>query len=393
MATVNAYNVANFALTRGKRIGFLPGTYNVSTYMDTTSGGYNGAIQIDSGTSAASTYYGSSNSSGAYTRGTATITALTAGGAGGGGLNYPANGPILQGWHDDAPHRRWVTIDGLTFTGYSFKAVRIGGLSVGYPAITGAVAIQNCTFTGQTFNGVTGSDNESSIWMDGVSTSGLGLITNNWFHDNQGQGGSAGDQHLTSIFLFNSANVTITYNTGYNSGGLAWGKDSANQGTTVAYNYVDMSMQQVGGGAMSAFNDFTGAYNNTTGLTLTTNIHHNIAVTYGAFGMSLKGAAVGETWQTPVNIYNNTIVMSGGAWPQLWAVGRSAGEVSIYNNIFTGSSDTSGYGTNVTGYSSLALNDYNGYMTGMSWGLGASQSPTAAIPRARHLPYRPTTAM
>lgn len=390
MATKNAYNVANFALTRGKRIGFLPGTYNLSTHMDASSGGYNGAIQIDSGTSSASTYYGSSNSSGQYTIGTATITALTAGGLPGGGLSWPANGPILQGCMTTPHLGGWVTVDGLNFTGFSFKAVRIGGLSAGYSAVTGNVAVQNCTFYGQSFTGISGgnsNDNAACVWMDGTATVAKGgtgnyVITNNYFHNNV----CTDTQHLCSIFLFNAALVTITYNTGINAGTLAWGKDSANQGTTIAYNYVDNTATTSGTAANTiyGFRDFTGAYAGTTGLTLTSYVHNNVVVTNG-WGISLAGAQQYETWQTPVKIYNNTvsIVSGGNAYPAIWAVSRNASQVSIYNNITTGVADASGYKNMVTGNTSILLNDYNGEHTTMSWGIG-SQASTGGAPSSTY---------
>jgi hypothetical protein len=376
---------SNFSKMTGMRVGFLPGTYNVSS-MIPSGNPYAGAIQINGGSSTSPTYYGSSNASGVYAIGTATISGFNGSNVPNGGLSYPNNGPLLAGcMNGNSPQLSnqtgWLTIDGLRFTGYSYKAVRIGGVSsASGPSVTGQVIIKNCEFTGQTLVGLSNSsDNESSIWVDGISTSNSALITNNWFHDNQGTGGTSGDQHLNSIFIFNSANVTISYNTGYNSGGLAWGKDSANQGTTVAYNYVDMSMMTASGG-MNCFNDFTGAYNNTTGLTLTSNFHHNICVADNAFNFTLKGAAVGETWQTPVNIYNNTIIANGSSSTGTWAVGRSAGLVSIYNNIYAGTAGGASYGVQCTGTSSLAINDYNGYITAVNWGVGASQSANGGYP-------------
>jgi hypothetical protein len=95
--SINANNKANYAKTSGKRIGFLPGAYNVSGQMQPDS--YSGAIQIDGGTPANPTYYGSSGSNGHYSIGTATISALTAGAAHGGGstgLITDPSWPILK---------------------------------------------------------------------------------------------------------------------------------------------------------------------------------------------------------------------------------------------------------------------------------------------------------
>jgi len=374
--SINANNQANFGKTSGKRIGFLPGTYNVSEQMQGDS--FTGAIQIDGGTSGSPTYYGSSNSSGQYSLGTATLTALTSGGLPGGGLSWPSNGPILGGL-TNTPHKGgFVTIDGLRFTAFTYKAIRLGGVSsADGPAITGDVSIQNCEFFGQFFQSGAMTDNFACIWLDGTATVGAGgtgnyVITNNYFHNNIGVQ-SGGEQHLCSIFIFNCANVQITYNTGVNSGTLAWGKDSANQGTTVAYNYVDTTALTASG-VLYGFSDFTGAYNGTTGLTLTSNFHHNIVVTSNGWGFGLRGAAVNEAWQTPVNIYNNTVVMTGNPYPAIWA-NTQAGDptsVKIYNNIITGSADGSGYKHILTGAHALSVCDYNGEPSStMSWALVA----------------------
>jgi hypothetical protein len=378
--SINANNQANFNKTSGKRIGFLPGTYNVSTQMQGDS--FTGAFQIDGGTSGSPTYYGSCNSSGQYSLGTATITALTSGGLPGGGLSYPANGPILGGLTNTPRTGGYVTIDGLRFTAFTYKAIRLGGVSSSDgPAITGDVHIQNCEFFGQFQQSGATTDNFACIWLDGTATGGTGnyIITNNYFHNNIGVV-STGEQHLCSIFLFNCANVQIIYNTGVNCGTLAWGKDHANQGTTVAYNYIDTTALS-NGPQLYGFSDFTGSFSGTTGLTLTSTFHHNIVVTNG-WGFGLRGAAANEAWETPVNIYNNTIVMSGSPYPAIWANSRlgDTGHISIYNNIITGAADGSGYKHITIGAQALSRIDYNGESSStMSWRLIALGDGNATV--------------
>jgi hypothetical protein len=381
--SINANNQANFNKTSGKRIGFLPGTYNVSTQMHADS--FTGAFQIDGGTSGSPTYYGSCNSSGQYSLGTATITALTSSGLPGGGLSYPSNGPILGGLTNTPHTGGYVTIDGLRFTAFTYKAIRLGGVSsADGPAITGDVFIQNCEFFGQFFQPGAETDNFACIWLDGTATSSAGgtgnyVITNNYFHNNIGVV-ATGEQHLCSIFIFNCANVQITYNTGVNSGTLAWGKDKANQGTTVAYNYIDTTALS-NGPSLYGFSDFTGGYSGTTGLTLTSNFHHNVVVTNG-WGFGLRGAAVNEAWQTPVNIYNNTIVMSGSPYPAIWANSRAgdANAIQIYNNIITGAGDGSGYSHIHTGAHALSVMNYNGEPSStMSWQLIAQGDGNSTV--------------
>lgn len=389
----------NFSKTSGKRIGFLPGTYNVSTMMQGSSGGenYMGAFQIDGGSPGSPTYYGSSDSSGRYSRGTATITAQTSGGLSGGGQVYPANGPMLMGCSNDnipplAHPTGWLTIDGLNFTGYSYKAVRIGAVSsTDGPPITGDVIIQNCTFFGQFFQSGAGVDNAASIWMDGTATVGAGgtgnyQITNNYFHDNNvvGMGSSSTvPQHLCSIFLFNCANVQITYNTCINAGSFAWGKDKVNQGTICAYNYTDNTGTTWPNGVQNSgygFSDFTGTFSGgtnqiTTGLSLTSKFYNNIVVT-NSWGFGLRGAAENEAWITPVQVYNNTIIQIGGAGatpdPLIWLnmYPTFNGEAEFYNNILTGPA-ASDYKTFVTSGPACSILDYNGEpATTMSWGIG-----------------------
>lgn len=381
--SVNGNNLANFAKTTGKRIGFLPGTYNVSSQMQHDS--HTGAIQINGGTSSNPTYYGSSDSNGNYSLGTATISALTGGGLPGGGLSYPDNGPIL-GHSDGTPNATGnITIDGLKFTGYSYKAVRIGGQSSGDgPTVTGSVLIKNCEFYGQFQQPGATMDNFASIWLDGFSPgAGPFSVTNNYFHNNAETGMPTGGEHLGAIFCFGCASVSITYNTVI-GGGSFWGKDKANQGNTIAYNYIDNSVF-TNGTNVYGFNDWTGAYGGTSGLTLTSNFHHNIIIT-GGFGAGCRGAAVNENWETPVNIYNNTIVLVGGEngpYPAVWCAAQSTASrsIKIYNNIITGAADGSGYGHVTTSPRGLAVCDYNGIPSNMSWRLvsdGATASNTVA---------------
>lgn len=371
--SINANNLTNFGLTHGKTVFFLPGTYNVSTQMQSDS--FTGAFQIDGGSAGNTTYYASCNSSGVYQPGTATITALTSGSLPGGGL-VSARGPILGGLTNTPHTGGYVAVDGLLFTAFCYKAIRIGAVSSGDgPAVTGNVLIKNCQFFGQSFNSGAPDDNSACIWMDGTATVAAGgtgsyVITNNYFHDNSPI--TVTDlQHLCSIFLFNCALVQITFNTGINAGTLGWGKDHANQGTTVSNNYVDNSASGSGSNATTlyGFNDFTGAFSPTTGLTLPSFFFNNVIITRG-FGLGLWGAAAFEAWETPLSIFNNTIIYagSGATQPAIIATAQSsaAGQVSVYNNIITGfnSSFRGMVGVNALG---VKVCDYNGEQTTNTW--------------------------
>jgi hypothetical protein len=375
--SINANNQANFNRTSGKRIGFLPGTYNVAAQMQTDA--YSGAFQIDGGTAGSPTYYGSSNSSGQYSLGTATITALTSGGQPGGGFNWPNNGPILGGLCSNVPHTAgYVTIDGLRFTAYSYKGIRLGGVSAGYgPGGLVGCVIQNCEFFGQSqISGAT-TDNFASIWVDGMAGQGTGnFIQNNYFHDNIGVI-PGGEEHLGAIFAFHCNGLTVQFNTGIKSGSF-WGKDANVYGNTIAYNYIDNSGFTTKGGAGGIY-DWTGAFSGAGPFSQTTNIHHNIVVA-GGWALALRDAAAYLGWVSPVNVYNNTLIMvnAGGPYPAIWCAGQpaAAGKIQVYNNITTGVADGSGYKTFRTSPKALGVWDYNGYMSAASWALTSDSAGT-----------------
>jgi hypothetical protein len=363
--SINATNQANFAKTTGKRIGFLPGTYNLAAQMQMDSS--SGAIQINGGTSANPTYYGSSDASGNYSLGTATLSALTSGGAFGGGLNWPNNGPILAHTQSTPNATGNIVIDGLRFTGYSYKGIRIGGASAGDgPIVTGSVRVANCEFFGQGQNGGETEDNYVSLWLDGLRGGGPYVATNNYFHDNHGQN-LLGEEHLVAIQVWQSWGVQITFNTVVTSGSFH-GKVDNIQGSTIAYNYIDNSKFTATGGSR-CLEDWTGAAS--SGLTQTTNIHHNVFI-WGGWGIATTGTLSYQPWTTPLNIYNNTLIaVNGGPYPSIWAAGSAANarQIQVYNNITTGTGDGSGYKTFRTSPKAIGVWDYNGYMSAASWAL------------------------
>jgi hypothetical protein len=367
----SANNVANFNAMAGKRIGLLPGIYNVSAYMQPQSS--NGAVQVPGGSSGSPTYLASSNALGQYSQLAATITAMNGsvyGGTGGSGEAY--NGPMLghTGVNQNSTYPvGYITLDGITFTGFSYKGVRIGGGSSGDgPTGIPGVIVQNCLFTGGGFNPGAAVDNSDALWIDCTANA---LVTNNKFLNNVGHQAGGAD-HLNAIIIWGSANnfnttgTVITNNTIINAGNI-YGKEVAIQGTTVAYNYVDMSMY-TGGGVNAGAQDFTGA--NQSGLTRTTNIHHNILLSTNE-GIGSSTLSQGYGFTTPANIYNNTIVMnsngSGTPYPAAWIVSQTANNINFYNNVYTGAADASGYGTFVTNAGAIAIWDYNLLTTGMNW--------------------------
>jgi hypothetical protein len=368
-----AKNVANCNLTGGKRVGFLPGTYDVSGLMfnDPVSG----ALQMIGGSSSASTYWASSDASGNYSPRTATLDAkgasnLFGGHVGGSGV---WDGPIIShvGHYPTTYAVGWAIIDGLRLTGFSYKAIRVGGLSSGDgAAITNPVTIQNCEVTGGGANVGDGLDNYAAIWIDG--TINCATVTNNYVHDTlswhyYNGNGSMSQDHLNAIILwgFGASNrgSVIQYNTVVNAGSI-YGKEGGVQGSIVRYNYNDCSMYTSGAYGIE---DFTGNAQGVTGLTDTTSIYNNIILcpNFGIQGVGTLSNAAG--FETPVHIYNNTIIMNGGGSgtpAAIWVISTPAGAggQQVYNNIVQGQGVT-------TNPSAPSIWDYNLYSGSPKWAL------------------------
>jgi hypothetical protein len=364
-ASQTSRNVANFNAIAGKRLGLLPGIYNVASYIQPDS--HTGALQIPGGTASASTYIGSSDSSGNYSARTATITALN-GSVFGGRPGYTYNGPILANT-GGSYNSGYFTLDGLVISGFSYKGVRIGGNSSGDgPANVQRVIVQNCQFTGGGHNSGDATDNSSALWLD--YTIGA-VVQNNYFLNNIGFNAGNAD-HLAAIICWGCQGSQIGFNSMVNAGYI-WGKENANQGNNVFNNYVDCSMYTAQSSA-NGIQDFTGA--NTSGLTQTTNIHHNILLSTG-FGLGYATLSQNYGWTTPVNFYNNTIIMvqAGGLIVEaaVWMFSQISGNVKLYNNILAGvmSGDYGAIRFNANGPS---VWDYNLVPSAMTWKMLAGSS-------------------
>ena len=361
----NAYNVANWSKLSGKRIGLLPGTYNIGTYMQPSS--WKGAVQLPGGSSGASTYLGSSDSSGNYSRGTATLNALN-GGVYGGTAGYSFNGPILSsvsGVYQNA----YLTIDGVQFTGFSYKGVRIGGASSqDGPGNLANVIVQNCTFYNGSNNPNEGSDNRCGLWLDGCAGA---LVQNNYFHDITA---GTDSEHNCSVIAFTCQQCTFQYNTMVNAG-CFYGKIGGNQGNVIQYNYIDSSAQSLGRPPAWGMLDWCGdlGTEGTVRVTQPTYFRNNIVVSPGQGFALFNTSSYAYGWVCPVFCYNNTIVLNHSPYPAIWIVSEQAyvtRGITCYNNIYTGAADSSGYQCFVTNPTGPAVWDYNMYLpSGMSWAL------------------------
>jgi hypothetical protein len=388
LRSYNSNNVANCLKQAGKRVGFLPGTYDVSglMYNDPVSG----ALQLIGGTAGANTVWASSDANGNYSPRTATIDAKGKSGLFGGHIaSGPGtwDGPVIShtGSYPSNYATGYAVIDGLRVIGYSYKGIRVGGASSGDgPRITAPVTIQNCEFTGQGWNSGDYTDNMVSVWIDGCTGA---VVSNNYLHDNLGQGGTSSADHLNAIIFWTCIDCTAQYNTCVASGSI-YGKEVANQGSIIQYNYVDASMYTLNS---TAIQDFTGA--NTAGLTHTTIIRNNILITQG--GTAGGGCAIGWPtlsnnygYSTPVKVYNNTIICTGNSGPVVvWATEQAGGSgmqaFQWFNNIYVRGNATgswNGFGNFYTNPGAPQVWDYNLVPTsGTSWTLYQNGALTTAL--------------
>jgi hypothetical protein len=351
----------------GKKIGLMPGTYDVSGMMQADP--VVGAIQWPGGSNSSNpTIIFSCDNSGNYSARSATINAKTAGGVYGGGSGISWNGPIVShsGKYPSIYTVGNITIDGIIFVGYSYKALRIGGVSSSDgPGNLQGIIVKNCLFQNGAQNSGAGTDNFSALWMDGCNGA---LVQNNSFLNYTGPGGPTSGDHLNAIIYWSCINCVAEYNSCINSGNI-YGKEIVNQGNEIRFNYIDASMYSFVGSA-NGIQDFTGA--NTAGLTLTSKIHHNIMLSSG-FGIGGSTLNQNYGWSTPALFYNNTIVLNQngtGPYPAAWVTAEVAGTITFYNNIYSGHADGSGYKSFHLNPGGPTLWDYNGFIaTGMTWQL------------------------
>lgn len=341
----------------GKRLGLLPGTYDVSGLMGTNEAV--AALTIMGGSSSSvQTYIGSSDSSGNYSRGTATLDAKAASGFYGGSNSNQS--PIMAA---RAGADYW-TVDGLRFIGFSMWAFHIGDSPSGGACPIGWT-IQNCEFTG-------GND-QNNTTSNGVNCGVLivygsvnGLFTNNWCHDNVG---STDTQHWSCVYQWGlgstaTANNSYTYNTIVKSGNLH-GKEATQYNTTIAYNYIDMTgtlaTSEYCGSAIMGFMADAG----NAGATLTT-WHHNVILANDiALNFDNDNPSNSYT-NSPLTVYNNTVIVIGHSADGFvnggYGGSGSSHQVSYYNNLYYDNGQSAAaYGYWLTNTDALSVCDYNIY--------------------------------
>jgi hypothetical protein len=399
--THNANNVANCRATAGKRVGLLPsaathpGTYDISglMYQGATSAS-TGALQFIGGTSSSPTYVASCNSSGVYSPRTATLDARGASGLFGGGHSSGAGvtcGPMVAhiGSYPSTYATGWLTIDGIRFIGGSYKGIRIGGLSsTDGSAITNPVIIQNCEFTAFGFNAGDTLDNCAQVWIDGCNNAPI-TVTNNWLHDSAPPAaGSAG--HFNAIIQWGagakSTGTIIQFNTITNAGNI-FGKEGGNEGSTIQYNYVDVSMFTQG----PAIQDFTGNGQGVSGLSAPNLVQNNIVIVQGGVvaayddmcGLSTLSNEQTLGWMAPVTNRNNTVINVGSSGAMVGQIQAEAGSAALgnqqlYNNIYVnaaGSGSFNSFGNYRANPACVKVLDYNlSPSSGVQWVLSQNSS-------------------
>jgi len=349
----------------GQRVGFLPGNYDVSGLMGTNEAV--AALTIAGGTSSANqTYFGSSDASGFYLRGTATLDAKGASGLFGGG-NANAS-PIMAA----RSGTNFWTIDGLRFTGFSMWAFHVGDSPSGGNGPTNWT-IQFCEFTGGSAQNNTVSNGVNLGPIINYSGS-SGLVTQNYFHDNLGW---TDPLHFSCIYqwgLGNSATVgnIYSFNTVVNSSNFQ-GKEATQYNTEIAYNYFDMTLCASG-------TDVTAApifgFMADNGLGTLSKFHHNVMLHQG-MGIVLYNTNIASTYvRTPAHVYNNTFVavsehaagMLIGGYVNTGS-GGTTHNVSSWNNLFWDNGiAANAYGYVMTGIDLFALSDFNMYGGWNLWG-------------------------
>jgi hypothetical protein len=387
-----AQSAANCALTAGKRVGLMPGTYDISGLMVTGTngapgGGNNsapaGALHLLGGTSSSTTYWGSCDATGHYSPRTATLNAKGSNGLFGGGVSSGAGnsrGPMVVHCVNFPTFggNGFATIDGLRFTGGQFQGTRFGsGSTNDGPAIVNPVLQTNCEFTGFGFNAGSTPDNVNQTWVD-HNTSAV-TISNNWYHDSVGPTAGSGDHfNAIQVWGFSATNLCVgtvlQYNTCVNSGNV-YGKEGGIHGSFVLNNFIDVSMFTSEAGVQ----DFSGlgqSISNTL-LTAQTVIQNNIVLQHGNTaacdealgGMSTTTSGTnGNGWMTPVIVRNNTVINAAGSgaivgYVQVQAGSHGVGQAQCYNNLYAnpaGSGGTlNGAGVWRANPAALLLMDYN----------------------------------
>jgi hypothetical protein len=306
---ITALNTKRTAYT-GKTVGLMDGTYNVKSLLDANTDIDDWALDVDGGTSAASTIIKSVNPRGAI------INAKS-----GSVYGNTASTPLL-GHSGATAHRGYVVFDGLKITGHSRLGIRIGIYAVG-SEIPGVV-VRNCEFTD--FNGSAYGTNSGLNFEQLELNRCTGhIVQNNYFHDNIGEIAGSND-HFSAVLQWQSNQGLYEYNTVVNSGAL-YGKEGDQWGHTFRFNHIDNSA--IDDDVSQGLFDWAG---DSTDHGVATSVHHNVIV---AGQVCTLIETLDETGYFPngIECYNNTFVIKPSAASRGPVFRAAAGLMSVYNNI------------------------------------------------------------
>jgi hypothetical protein len=338
-------NSPNNSSIAGKNVGLIAGTYAITFQGGNGAGNFADPIlHLPAGTSAASTYIASCNSSGVYTPRAATLL-------------YPAQPsvPVADANNiigQDQGGNGFFTVDGIIFDlGGTLPSTAgyYGGASY-FPSgqSAGPAGFQNCTFQNMVSNAVAG-DNVAFIFAE---TAANGFVTNCLFQNQARINSSTPDTfHTHALEWFDCAGWTVSNNSFINCVSAMDGKVN-NVGFQIFANYI-------GPTTIGAIFGFDGDQL-TQSATNANVFHHNIFDGAG----QVRSNDVSSISEQSMTWFNNTMLdnRSGSvSIIDLRCTGTSIVATS-YNNILvsTASSGSSESGTYSVGNpANVALSNFN----------------------------------
>jgi hypothetical protein len=320
----------------GRTIGFLDGTYDISSLNAPLRPFAVPLFNIAGGSSGSPTVLKSVNARGAH------ITAKTPGGT----YTGSKSGNVYNGFSQ--PHEGGVfanttgvtlgniTFDGLRMSGERTVLIRIGegpGSSFNIAGVT----IKNCElFDCNDAQGNNGTADGANICpLQTFNTDGL-LIENCYFHDIISWTTNTAD-HLSAFITWYCRNTTVRDCTFVQAGAL-YGKEFPCPGLTIERCYIEDTRTS------SAIFDFVGGVNPISATGLPTTIRNNVVYMPSGGGGIVMHATLGSgssrtPMKDPLHIYSNTVacVSPGNISHIGYAINTNiAGQSRDYNNICFG---------------------------------------------------------
>jgi len=371
----------------GKRVGLLPGVYNIASYQGVYSGtsAYVPAFSIAGGDATHQTVIQSTIPLGAIFD------------CGGTSTSNPNGVPVI-GCHQQQSSgslggtlQGYITIDGLEIRNWYYGPIVVGYInSASTPTVRcSGIVVQNCYIHGGT-NQIT-QENPTGITIEACDGA---LIQNNFITDL-----TDSTYRGMGIEQWTSVNSLIQYNTIVSTGnGLTGGigiKNNANHDNTIRYNFIDLSAEPGSRGPNSGIRvDSTGAS------TSVDTVNNNVVIAQIPVGPAL--IVVGGYPLTPSRQvwFNNTLVSTITATDS--AIVRDSavferygatGVIQFWNNILTHVGTGPGRGDIQSNKTAFGLIDYNFYpATNPVWNLcadgahyGGGQGSASSLPAWRLL--------